>query len=35
MDAPELIKRLYEKIVFKLGMPILIVSDRGRVFTSK
>jgi hypothetical protein len=35
MDAPELIKKLYEKIVSKLSMLILMISDRGRVFTFK
>jgi hypothetical protein len=35
MDVPELIKKLYEKIVFKLDMSILIISDKGRVFISK
>jgi hypothetical protein len=35
MDAPELAKRLYEKIVFKLGMPALMISDKRRVFTFK
>jgi hypothetical protein len=35
MDAPELAEKLYEEIVFKLDMLALIVSDKGRVFTSK
>jgi hypothetical protein len=35
IDASELVKRLYEKIVSKLDILVLIVSDRGRVFTSK
>jgi hypothetical protein len=35
IDAPELAKRLYEKIVSKLGMLISIISDKGRVFTFK
>jgi len=35
MDVPELAERLYEKIVFKLNILALIVSDRGRVFISK
>jgi hypothetical protein len=35
IDAPELAKRLYEKIISKVGMPRSIVSDRGSIFTSK
>jgi hypothetical protein len=35
IDAPELIKKLYEEIVSKLDMPASIINDRGRVFTSK
>jgi hypothetical protein len=35
IDAPELVERLYEKIVFKLGILISIINDRGRVFISK
>jgi hypothetical protein len=35
IDAPELIERLYEKIIFKLNMLALIISNKGRVFISK
>jgi hypothetical protein len=35
IDAPELTKRLYEKIVSKLDMPILMINDKGRVFIFK
>jgi hypothetical protein len=35
IDAPELVKKLYEEIVSKLDILILIISDRGRVFTFK
>jgi hypothetical protein len=35
IDAPELAKRLYEKIVSKLDILVLIISDKGRVFISK
>jgi hypothetical protein len=35
IDAPELVKRLYEKIVSKLNMSISMVNDKRRVFTSK
>jgi hypothetical protein len=35
IDVPELVKRLYEEIVSKLGIPASMVSDKGRVFISK
>jgi hypothetical protein len=35
IDAPELAKKLYEKIVSKLNMPALMISDKERVFISK
>jgi hypothetical protein len=35
INVPELIKRLYEEIVSKLGILILIISDKGRVFIFK
>jgi len=35
IDALELVKRLYEKIVSKLDISVLMVSDKGRVFISK
>jgi hypothetical protein len=35
MDAPELAKKLYEKIVSKLGILVLMISDKERVFISK
>jgi hypothetical protein len=35
IDVPELAERLYEKIVFKLGMLVLMISDKERVFISK
>jgi hypothetical protein len=35
IDVPELTKKLYEKIVSKLNISVLMISDRRRVFTSK
>jgi hypothetical protein len=35
IDVPELVKKLYEEIVSKLNILVLMVSDKGRVFTSK
>jgi hypothetical protein len=35
IDAPELVKRLYEEIVSKLNMLVLMISDRKRIFISK
>jgi hypothetical protein len=35
IDVPELIKRLYEEIVFKLDMPALMINDKRRIFIFK
>jgi hypothetical protein len=35
INAPELVKKLYEKIVFKLDILVSIINDKRRVFTSK
>jgi hypothetical protein len=35
IDVPELIKRLYKKIVSKLGMLALMINDKRRIFISK
>jgi hypothetical protein len=35
INVSELVKRLYEKIVSKLNILALMVSDKGRIFISK